>query len=897
MTKHIHHTKGYKSTTKPFRLLYFSGAFDIENQRFLKLDESMTRYDIDLLSNLDQRQKDRFNTALSQINEMIANYEELERSRNEATNDLERSQFESEMSRLADNIEDRKQRLDRDFRGIRNEISKFFEKITASTILGFDLINTRNLITHPSGEKYIIQAINQTQEQRNGRNPEHKIEIVIKPENSQQPGVPFEVRGLKDYMQRNNIYPEINTVEHLNQSIFTTDDELEQNMTFTTEIPNNPNSFKIDRIEGNKVFLDTAIRPFENSDFSSQEINFGIFAQYVNNNQFKPLETSPGQQVSEIREDTKGNVEKTEKDSFADYDEASKHLNEGDIREVPYEPSYLGDLKANTKLYSLKDLIEFFKHIRENYKGNREVMSKYKQGKLGEAVFTGDLKEHFKQGKRKPAERDMMEGAEKALKSKPPSALIKVLQTESDKFRLEVAFNVLSEQGFLNMWDPLIWENMFKNAKMEAFVPKDLKVDPNSADCKKLYDKFAEAVNTFWDDPNQFSKWERSNLSNCASKVSGVMDRANRIISSIGFGPHMETLLQAHISKDKGEPVDPHEYEAMLVSAMENGKGTMEEKLYYILMGLTLKDSKNRTILSIERLSQMNKALHSKYIPLTFLNSSIPRPPEGKEHPITRKELDAFGEAFLDKNPKDLDDKYQFRPNKAVKEFIWKTLLSNPVYKDLANTEMRNLNNLDPSETQYFIPLSTENLIKTTCITQGGIKIGMDGFANGFAGFSQYLKHMAQMADKARNGIASSKTLNEKERQKQLFNDHMRSIKECIKSYVIYEGILTDKYEDKPTTFIRLDNDTLVNRKVAGTDKNAMHYIKELNELVQKIVRATNDREFSNAVSVIYNTRIKDPRKKTPALRSFSSGFDGAIKDNNNILLDTILAKNLTGIA
>ncbi|MDX9971227.1 MAG: hypothetical protein RBS56_04980 [Candidatus Gracilibacteria bacterium] len=839
---------------------------------------------------------------LAKERQLKALQKKLEKKKKEFIRNGNHSAIEEQINAVLTNWEKKKKELKRKCNHILEQIEDKFEILSASKEIGIDLSSVRTLISHPSGTKYnITQIVAQKQFVNQRGDYKKNLEISLQEEGATQASK-FNVHGLLQQIETNNLYAHLPTLTDLKNSIFTTNEiipDISTGMKFTTELNNTPSEFTVTNIENDGITLSTAVKPFANSDYSATKLLFGQFANFVNKNQFKPEVQISNSQVQEIREDTGKNAEATiTEEGIRPYDEASGAITEENLTDIPVETSYFKELKENTKFYSIKDIIEFIKHIRANYKGNSEVLAEFRQGKLGEAMFTGDLKEHFKQGKRKKAESAIKEGAEKKLKSKPPEELTAVLRTSGNKYDLEVAFNVLSEQGFLNMWDPQIWANIFRVAKKRSFVPEGLSIDPNSAVCKKLYDEFANAVNKIWDDPNQFSTWERRNLTNCASKVSGVKDRANRIISSVGFAPHMESLLKEHMSPKKFAPVDPHEYEAMLLYALENGKGSIEERLYYLIMGLTLKDKKSgATVLTLERLSQINSSLHSKNVVLAFLNSSIPRPPEGKEHPITRKELEAFGESFLDKSSKDLDEKYQFKPNNAVKEFIWNTLISNPVYKDLATTEVRNMQNIDPSETQYYIPLASENLIKTTCITQGGIKIGMDGFANGFAGFSQYIKNMAQMADNARSGIVNANTQNEKEMQKKIFAEAMRNIKEGIKSYVMYEGILTDKFEEKPTTFIRLDHDTLRNRKVAGTNHNAMHYINELNGLVQNIVQKYNDSEYSRKISPIYTQSITDQKRKTQALRDFSSGFDNLIKDDNNRLLDTILAKNLTGIS
>ncbi len=861
--------------------------FSISSLELLSIEENIRNYNW-RPSSLTEANETAFFSRLTDLSEKVREIQELT-PRFHSTNDqAERAEILNQHQELENEIQNSIRSLDQICPNFSVDFQKFSETLSSSVRLGINLLNI-SAFTLPDGNRLILEQLRHEPIYLNNTNniERYEVKLVLREENEAD-SFECSLNEFKTIIERNSLSPEINNLEELNSSIFVQNSNLEEGQSFFSQELSPPTGFKVLSITNDKIIIDKALNPHKEGDLQKNELSYGEFISLLSNHKFKPLSEETIQDVEDLSSQIKEEISSQVPD-FKSYDEVVAPIEKED---VPIARSFLKDLKENTMFYSVKDLVDFFKHIWANYKGRSEVLSKYRVGKLGEEIFSGDLKEHFKQGRRKEAERAIMESTEKLLKSKTPAKLINVLRTSSNKYHLEVAFNLLAEKGFLNMWDPYIWKNMFRNANIEAVVPKYTEIDPNSAESKLLYDKFGEAVNKYWDDPNQFSEWERKSLSSYSSKVSTVMDRANRVISSVGFAPHMEGMLKSHIDSSKKDPVDPHEYEAMLVTAMENGKGSIEEKIYYLIQGITLRDKNGDTIMSMDRVTQMAKQLHSKFLPLTFFVQALPRTPNGKPHPITRKEFESFQQSFqvLGKN--------ELKPNRAVRDFLWNTVITNSTYKTLAADQVRNLSNLEADDAQYFIPLASESVIKTSCTTYGGLKMSMDGFANGFAGYSQYIKTLANIAENARFKARVSKNVDERQNYTTKYKETINSLKEAIKAYVIFEAIMTSKYDERGVNLVRMDRDSRENKKVANTKHNANHFITELNQMILSISNKYNNPSFKQNINPLYsnqaNIRVENTTK---ACKYFSDNFDDLISQDPNKLVETILESNLTGIS
>ncbi len=121
-----------------------------------------------------------------------------------------------------------------------------------------------------------------------------------------------------------------------------------------------------------------------------------------------------------------------------------------------------------------------------------------------------------------------------------------------------------------------------------------------------LRDKWLlKIITDIWNDKEHFYQWRRENDSNYDSGMSKFTQQVDQL-SNVAKGLDGELERELRLweeHKESHQPytelsseVNPHKYEKVLMYAIENGKMTMEEKVYYLIRGVASE------LISIDRL-------------------------------------------------------------------------------------------------------------------------------------------------------------------------------------------------------------------------------------------------------------------------------------------------------
>lgn len=704
---------------------------------------------------------------------------------------------------------------------------------------------------------------------------------------------------IKNVIEAQGAHINIPNIHGLNEALNTSEDPIKPGDRF---IAHNPKVNKDGEVEWEKKFftikkIDDSVEngeiTFKETSFDDKNeekeeektLNFGEFVAYKNKNRFNRdsensiPETEPDPKdierfVNNIPDEVKNKLF-----NVLPFEDVQKI---GDVGYKVEQPSYLKILYENTYVYSPKNFFQFFKHIWEYIKKQWELADDIRVGKLGEQT-TGGLKESFKYNKRKAAQKEKSEMRRKILESKELSDLVGLLRTSQDKVDLEICFDILSEKGMLDLWDLEMWKNISKHSHHQYTIPIPKNNDPNTllGEDKPYrgYEILRKALDQMFD-PGTMAKWENANWSNYSQKVKAAEDKAAslRNIES-GYRKVLSYNLKNHREGDSN--VDPHEYEGILSYMMENKVGTLEEQIYYLIQGVTVKNKKTgKPLMPFERITQLRKSLGSKFPPLIFLTSNIERetqdPNIKRKHPFTITDFEAWSKEF------EKADGPANEPNEAVKKYIWENIVTHPEFKGLANESVRNINSLESSDIPYYLPLADANTVQNSCSLMGGQKNGPDAYASGFAGYPKYL-----------NTLLKKKNVN------------VSNISESLQAFVRYWAIMTNRLGNSHSgggdRLQRLEPAFLKRYEISEDPKlSAQDIIDELLEALEDIALS-----YRSTKPDLYNLLIEmrkpvpDNKTKSQAMQKvldkFNRTFEEMIEsDNGEKFIQTLKSANLT---
>lgn len=211
--------------------------------------------------------------------------------------------------------------------------------------------------------------------------------------------------------------------------------------------------------------------------------------------------------------------------------------------------------------------------------------------------YAGQLKHEFdKRGN--SSEIEEVNQWKEAIKDQDNYSLLSLIGKTRNKDQVRAIAELLVERGRMDWnYEPL-WHTL--NALSNYHMP----IEP----CKNsdiLRDKWLQKLITdIWGDKDKYFDWRQGNdgaLDSSKKKFTTTADQLSNI--SGGLSANLERQLklweELRYSDDIPEDVNPHLYEEVLHYSMRNGKMSMEEKLYFLVRGVS------SGLLSIDRLRAM----------------------------------------------------------------------------------------------------------------------------------------------------------------------------------------------------------------------------------------------------------------------------------------------------
>jgi hypothetical protein len=541
------------------------------------------------------------------------------------------------------------------------------------------------------------------------------------------------------------------------------------------------------------------------------------------------------------------------------------------------EVGLLKQMWSSTRFLSISDIWEMAKAMYEYYDRRWQRKQKDRYSSIGkELPFWAPEMQRISQA----TENEQVNQFKESFDQKGVWEIQDRVRLTKNRDELKAALIVLASKGQLR-WDDIdFWKNLNRFVDPSLAVPIPSNGDPNTSlsetDLRTGYDFLKDAIDSLWGQ-GQYNEWARQNKSTYISNAKGFYEEGKELEGvQGGQGRRLGELLRQHKT---GSFVDPQEYEGLILQAIEYGKGSMQDKIYFMIQGVAAQNKDGKTLLAFDRMAHLNSEMLVKFPVLEYLCARAPRS-DGKSHRFTIDDYRQWAKWF------DMGDPMNCKPTRAVDEFMWKYAIPSDDTQNRINKALRHGENLDHDDMFAYLPPATEEVVTDTCKAIMGSKkfLTIEGYANVFPGFSQYIRSLA--------------THNKREK-----------LVEAVKSYIRFEGIMSNKFEKSKTAaedkYQRLGPSTMNSSTIVSTTPPAA-YIGQLNKAIQAVIMAYNDPELNSIADIIFNTQVGDLSQKyeqekqnrvNDAYHRFGQVFHKVIKSDNGERMTAILdSANLEGM-
>jgi hypothetical protein len=539
------------------------------------------------------------------------------------------------------------------------------------------------------------------------------------------------------------------------------------------------------------------------------------------------------------------------------------------------EANFARKIWAETRFLSVSDFWEMGKSMWEYYDRRWQRRQKERYSSIGEELpFFAPEMRRINQS----AENEEVDQFKSTFEQKGIFEIQGRLNKTRNRDEMKASYIVLAEKGQIR-WDDIdMWKNLNRFVDSSVAIPIPSNGDPNTkistTDDRTGFDFLKEAIDSLWGE-GTYSDWFQRNKGSYASNLKNFYEEGKELEGvQGGHGRRLSELLRQH---KMGEYVDPHEYEGLIMHAIEYGKSSMQNKIYFLVEGIAAFNGDGRTILSFERMAHVNSEMLVKFPLLEYLCASVPRPDGKGTHRWTIDDYKQWVRWFDEGNSMNCSS------TPSVDRFMWKYVIPSEPTKNRINKAFRNGEQIDHDDMFAYLPPASEQVITdATRATTGSKKFfTVEGYANAFPGFSEYFRSLSE----AGNGT---------------------KLLQAIKSYFRYESIMSGRFEkERWNDYQRLDQDTMRRQTIVSTTP-PIAFTTQLNAVIDRVVAAYDDPELTEIYALsktetgdiqVDKNEMEKQKKVNAALGKIGDVFDRVFRaDGGQKMVSIIAAANLEGM-
>jgi hypothetical protein len=427
-------------------------------------------------------------------------------------------------------------------------------------------------------------------------------------------------------------------------------------------------------------------------------------------------------------------------------------------------------------------------------------------------------------------------------------------------------------------------------------------------------------IDGLWNE-GMYNELRQTNDGKYNKNRSDFMELAERLASDPnntgGLEGACRDLLFKHM---RGEYVNPAQYEAYLAYAIKAGKMSMQDKIYFLVMGLGArgaapkditgmefpKDKNGKvigdTLLSTDRYGKLESEFLVTFPIIDYWQTGIPRLKDdgtyfydidknGKKKP--RKGIALKGNwidmvnkyvspnlaeqaARLEEEEKDEDMKKEksdklFKPGEEFGTWIDRDMVWDESFRvRLAEKASRNVSAWDHDDFHYFGPLIPDGTIDQLARYQGGgeQKASVAGLKNTYAGFNNYIKNTFTYLDDAvkSNDIEAA-------------DANSRRMVNLLRSFTRFDSIMSKRFQPN-TQYSRLGDRELSTAPGADASRPTSKHKEEVEVFMEKLCNeiglGSQWAEITEYVSADDNAAIS---KRSNLIEAFGPRFEGEMNN------------------
>lgn len=461
--------------------------------------------------------------------------------------------------------------------------------------------------------------------------------------------------------------------------------------------------------------------------------------------------------------------------------------------------SFIEKLKETwfqTQFLSVRDLWNMIKEVVEFVKRKHERRSKGRYGQVGSRLpwVIGPEFERVKQS----AENEEVNKYKEAMEQWSVEKVKRTLHDTNSKDIAKACILTLLHHGEMRWDDQHFWKTLnrltarYTLRGAELYIPEAHLIPPGQSG----EDMVEPAINALWG-AGQGSSWFQENISKYNSNKNNFeYEFKNLEADPKGTGgPSGECERLLKVWRDGGY-VNPQKYEEMIDGAIKYGKMSAEDKMFFIIAGCVMrqgKDPHGETLLSLDRPGELDSKYLNQFPLLDFFTQGRvvdytlwdetkdngpgkPKGGWGKKRKFQLRDYEHWKNEYF---PNDFE---ACKPGKQFSRFMWEVMLMDEMVRTRISKGIRNAENMDHDDAHLYIPPTTPTEVDSITTGPTGQKkyFTNAGYANGLAGFNQYI-------------VALSYSL-EEETDEDRKKDKSTALRDTINAFIRYDAILDNRF-------------------------------------------------------------------------------------------------------
>lgn len=517
--------------------------------------------------------------------------------------------------------------------------------------------------------------------------------------------------------------------------------------------------------------------------------------------------------------------------------------NYGPLRKLFYQHTFL----------SFKDIIHLGKELIEFIKRRHERRSKRRFGFVGQMLpVLGDEFKRIHQG----AENEEVHKYEESFEQLGIWDLSDKIHTTSNPDVAKACFIVLTKKGELRWDDMRMWSMLNRltsttpgldGSRLQIQLTEEPQDDPKNPGHKiSGQDKVKNSIDALWGE-GTWAEWFAKNHSSYESGKSKFENKAKQLeVDPKGTGGLDGECARLLSEWKEGKYVSPHEYEEMIDWSIKAGKMSAEDKLFFIIEGLTAKcpsgPMQGMTLLEIDRIGEIEGKYLNAFPLLDFFTSPFEKPfhPRYLSGEISLEDTKKVYkvedlQSFIDTQFKD-----ESKNNKAGKnfsKFLWEYMIVDPRFRQRLSKGIARSNNMDHDDAHLYMPASTLEQVETFTGSHTGTQkfFTDEGYKNGYPGFNQYIISLSNRYEELQERLGKGGMEELDGKTKKAIEDTNNQLLEAVRSYFLFDAILSGRRDMRSEGKARLGTSAMNDGAVVDRSVKIREHKEQLDNLVKAI--------------------------------------------------------------